>query len=68
MNFGIVSQVFPAVEFQERSEAFLAKLPSHPRIILETIKKYQTNAASLSPAMASEYAGVLIAVNRTAKG
>jgi enoyl-CoA hydratase/carnithine racemase len=67
MNFGIVSQVFPAGEFQERCEAFLTKLASRPRIILETIKKYQTNAGELSPAMASEYAGVLMAVNRTAK-
>lgn len=67
MTFGIVSQVFPAAEFQDRCEAFLTKLAGRPRIILETIKKYQTNAAGLSPAMASEYAGVLMAVNRTAK-
>jgi enoyl-CoA hydratase/carnithine racemase len=67
MNFGIVSQVFPATEFRERCEAFLAKLAGRPRVILETIKKYQNNAADLSSAMASEYAGVLMAVNRTAK-
>jgi enoyl-CoA hydratase/carnithine racemase len=64
---GIASVVFPAAEFPARSEAFLAKLAGRPRIVLETIKRYQAKAPGLSPDMAAEYAGTIMVLARTHK-
>ena len=47
------------------ADAFLAKLASRPRLVLETIKRYQAKAAHLTPEMASEYAGTLLALVRS---
>jgi hypothetical protein len=47
------------------ARAFLTTLASRPRLVLETIKRYQAKAAHLSPEMASEYAGTLLALVRT---
>ena len=47
------------------ADAFLKKLAGRPRLILETIKRYQAKAAHLTPDMASEYAGTLLALVRS---
>lgn len=64
---GIASTVVPAADFSARCDAILKKLAGRPRLVLETIKRYQAMAPSLSPEMAYEYAGTLMALMRTVK-
>lgn len=64
--FGIASRVFAAASFAAEVDRFVERLASRPRLVLETIKRYQAKAADLSADMASEYAGTLMAVVRTA--
>ncbi len=64
---GLASTVYPAAAFRAECEKFLNGLAAKPRLILETIKRYQTKSADLAPDMASEYAGTLMALMRTAK-
>ncbi len=66
-RLGFVSAVFPAVGFAAKSDAFLAKLGGRPRIVLETIKRYQAKAPGLTPDMAAEFAGSIMALARTHK-
>ena len=47
------------------ADAFVRKLAGRPRLVLETIKRYQAKAAHLTPDMASEYAGTLLALVRS---
>ena len=65
VTLGLASKVLPQASFVADSEAFLKKLASRPRLILETIKRYQAKATQLSPDMASEYAGTLLALIRS---
>lgn len=67
VGLGIASAAFPAGEFKQRTDAFLGKLSTRPRLVLQTIKRYQTKAPGLSPDMAAEYAGTIMALARTAK-
>jgi enoyl-CoA hydratase/carnithine racemase len=62
---GLASKVFPQASFAADSNAFLQKLADRPRLILETIKRYQAKASQLTPEMASEYAGTLLALVRS---
>lgn len=62
---GLASKVFPQASFAADSDTFLQKLASRPRLILETIKRYQAKASQLTPEMASEYAGTLLALVRS---
>ena len=62
---GLASKVLPQASFAADSDAFLKKLAGRPRLILETIKKYQAKASQLTPDMASEYAGTLLALVRS---
>lgn len=64
---GIASTVLPAAGFSARCDAIVKKLAGRPRLVLETIKRYQVMAPGLSPEMASEYAGTLMALMRTVK-
>ena len=61
---GLASKVLPQQSFATDTDAFLAKLAGRPRLVLETIKRYQAKAAHLTPDMASEYAGTLMALVR----
>ncbi len=63
---GLASTVFPEHSFAQDAEGFLTRLAARPRLVLETIKAYLARAAELSPAMAAEYGGTLMALNRTA--
>lgn len=63
--FGLASRVIAQERFADECAAFIAELASRPRLILETIKKYQLAAAELSDGMASEYAGTLMALVRS---
>ena len=47
------------------ADAFLKRLAGRPRLVLETIKRYQAKAAQLTREMASEYAGTLLALVRS---
>ena len=67
VGIGMASVAYPAAEFATRSEAFLKKLAGRPRIVLETVKRYQAKAPGLTPDMAYEYAGTIMALARTAK-
>ncbi len=67
LRLGFASKVFTAASFAERSAQFIDKLASRPRIVLETIKKYQLKAPGLPPDMAAELAGSLMALARTHK-
>lgn len=64
---GLASAVFPAASFAAEATNFLDSLAGRPRLVLETIKRFQMKAADLAPEMASEYAGMLMALMRTAK-
>ena len=61
---GLASKVLPQASFVADSDAFLKTLASRPRLVLETIKLYQSKAEHLTPDMASEYAGTLLALVR----
>jgi enoyl-CoA hydratase/carnithine racemase len=67
VSFGLASKVLPRERFEKESNAFLDTLAGRPRLVLETIKRYQTKATGLSPDMASEYAGTLLALVSTAE-
>ncbi|MGP0093963.1 MAG: enoyl-CoA hydratase/isomerase family protein [Xanthobacteraceae bacterium] len=64
---GLASTVYPDQTFAQDAQGFLVRLAGRPRLVLETIKAYQNRAADLSPAMASEYGGTLMAMTRTAQ-
>jgi enoyl-CoA hydratase/carnithine racemase len=64
---GLASAVYPDQTFAHDAQGFLVRLAGRPRLVLETIKAYQNRAADLSPAMASEYGGTLMALTRTAQ-
>ena len=61
---GLASKVMPQASFAADADAFLQTLASRPRLVLETIKRYQARAEHLTPEMASEYAGTLLALVR----
>jgi enoyl-CoA hydratase len=65
VTLGLASKVIAEEHFAVEARAFLTTLASRPRLVLETIKRYQAKAAHLSPEMASEYAGTLLALVRT---
>jgi enoyl-CoA hydratase/carnithine racemase len=65
VTLGLASKVLPQASFAADVDAFLATLAGRPRLVLETIKRYQAKAAQLSPEMASEYAGTLLALVRS---
>jgi enoyl-CoA hydratase/carnithine racemase len=67
VSCGIASTVIPAADFADRTATIVQRLATRPRLVLETIKKYQTMAPALAPDMAAEYAGTLMALMRTAK-
>lgn len=62
LSAGLVSKIFPAQEFEAGCLAYLSALTSRKRLVLETIKRYLAKAPQLSPEMASEYAGTLMAL------
>jgi enoyl-CoA hydratase/carnithine racemase len=64
-QLGIASKVFAQNSFQSDADAFIDKLSSKPKLVLETIKKYQEKATHASPDMALEYAGTLLALVRS---
>ena len=61
---GLASKLLPQASFAADAEAFVKTLASRPRLVLETIKRYQARAEHLTPEMASEYAGTLLALVR----
>jgi len=65
VELGLASKVLPQATFAAEADAFLTKLASRPRLVLETIKRYQAKASHLTPEMASEYAGTLLALVRS---
>jgi enoyl-CoA hydratase len=65
MFHGLVSTVFPAASFEAEVDRFLGELASRPRLLLETIKRFQSKGSDLSADMAAEYAGTLMAVSRS---
>lgn len=66
IGLGVASSVYPAAEFTKRAHAFVTRLAGRPRLVLETIKRYQAKAVGLTPDMAAEYAGAIMALARTA--
>ena len=64
-QLGIASKVYPQASYDAEVSAFIEKLSSKPRLVLETIKKYQEKATHASPDMALEYAGTLLALVRS---
>jgi len=65
VTLGLASKVLPQESFAADADVFLKKLAGRPRLILETIKRYHLKAANLTPEMASEYAGTLLALVRS---
>ena len=65
VTLGLASKVLPQASFTADADAFIKKLAARPRLVLETIKRYQAKAAHLTPDMASEYAGTLMALVRS---
>jgi enoyl-CoA hydratase/carnithine racemase len=64
LMLGLASKVLPQSGFAADADAFIRKLAARPRLVLETIKRYQAKAEHLTPDMASEYAGTLMALVR----
>lgn len=62
---GLASRAFPAPTFEVDATAFLRALAARPRLVLETIKRFQAKAATLNAEMVSEYAGALLALVRS---
>jgi enoyl-CoA hydratase/carnithine racemase len=67
VSMGLASQSIPKAEFASETEAFLGRLASRPRRVLETVKNYHTKARTMAPEAASDYAGTLLALLSTAK-
>lgn len=65
VELGLASKILPQAHFDAEAGAFVGKLATRPRLVLETIKRYHAKAAHLSPDMASEYAGTLLALVRS---
>ncbi len=65
VSLGIASKVFERLSFEANCQKFIDRLSLKPRLVLETIKRYQDKASQLSPDMASEYAGTLLALVRS---
>ena len=65
VTLGLASKVLPQATFAADADAFIKTLSSRRRLVLETIKRYQAKAAHLTPDMASEYAGTLLALVRS---
>jgi enoyl-CoA hydratase/carnithine racemase len=65
VEFGLASKVFPNGDFEALAAAFVARLASRPRVVLETVKKFQHNAAGTSAATIADYAGALLAIVRS---
>jgi enoyl-CoA hydratase/carnithine racemase len=65
---GLASRSLPAAGFAREVEAFLERLATRPRRVLETIKNYHTKARKMAPEAASDYAGTLLALLSTARG
>jgi enoyl-CoA hydratase/carnithine racemase len=63
--FGLASRVLPKATFEQDAEAFVSELAGRPRLVLETIKKFQQHATGLPAPMVSEYAGTLLALVRS---
>jgi enoyl-CoA hydratase/carnithine racemase len=62
LRCGLVTDVFPHDRFSDEARAFIKKLAGTPRIALESIKRFQTRAAALTPDMRAEYAIALRAL------
>jgi methylglutaconyl-CoA hydratase len=62
---GMASKVFSQNDFDQLVQKFIEKLSTKPRLVLQTIKRYQDKATHLTPDMASEYAGTLLALVRS---
>jgi enoyl-CoA hydratase/carnithine racemase len=67
ISFGLASRVWPADIFAAETDKFLTALAAKPRVILETIKRFQDKSQGLSAEMASEYAGSLMALVKSKK-
>lgn len=65
VTLGLASKILPQARFEQDAAAFAVKLASRPRLVLEIIKRYHAKAAQLTPDMASEYAGTLLALVRS---
>ena len=64
IHLGLASKIIDEKNFHHDAHAFAKKMSDRPRLVLETIKLYQEKAAQLTPDMASEYAGTLLALVR----
>ena len=62
LGLGLVSKVYPHDQFAAGTAGYLAELSGRKRLVLETIKRYFGKARQLSPDMAAEYAGALMAL------
>jgi len=65
IHLGLASKIIDEKNFHTDAHAFAKTMSERPRLVLETIKLYQEKAAHLTPDMASEYAGTLLALVRS---
>ena len=56
LSLGLITDVFPRDHFLNDTTQFIRKLAERPRVVLESIKRFQGKAASLTPEMRAEYA------------
>ena len=56
LSLGLVTDVFPRDHFLNDTTQFIRKLAERPRVVLESIKRFQGKAAGLTPEMRAEYA------------
>jgi hypothetical protein len=61
----LASKIIDQKSFRQDAHAFAKGMSERPRLVLETIELYQEKASQLTPDMASEYAGTLLALVRT---
>lgn len=65
LTFGMVSKLIPSVSYDREVADFLAAVAKRPRLVLQTIKRYERHAQTLPAEQASEYAGTLLALAQT---
>lgn len=68
VSMGLASHAFPDADFSRETEAFLERLATRPRLVLETVKRYHSKARDMILTSASDYAGTLLALLSTARG
>ena len=65
LAIGMVSKLVSGTSYEGEIDKMLSAMAVRPRVVLQTIKRYERNARNLSAEQANEYAGTLLALAQT---